>query len=89
MKTIELFQWDLNQKIPCQFPEAHFASIGSSDALIVSADGGNASVPNILLQEPKDIMVWFMRDDAVADSGRIRVITRAKPADYIYTETEV
>lgn len=89
MKTIELFQWDLNQKIPCQFPEAHFASIGSSDALIVSADGGNASVPNILLQEPKDIMVWFMRDDAVADSGRIRVITRAKPVDYIYTESEV
>lgn len=89
MKTIELFQWDLNQKISCQFPEAHFASIGSSDALIVSADGGNVSVPNILLQEPKDIMVWFMRDGAVADSGRIRVITRAKPADYIYTESEV
>lgn len=89
MKTIELFQWDLNQKIPCQFPEAHFASIGSSDALIVSADGGNASIPNILLQEPKDIMVWFMRDDAVADSGKIRIIPRAKPADYVYTETEV
>lgn len=89
MKTIELFQWDLNQKIPCQFPEVHFASIGSSDALIVSADGGNASIPNILLQEPKDIMVWFMRDDAVADSGKIRIIPRAKPADYVYTETEV
>lgn len=28
-------------------------------------------------------------DGAVADYGRIRVITRAKPADYIYTETEV
>lgn len=89
MKTIELFQWDLNQKIPCQFPEVHFASTGSSDALIVSADGGNASIPNILLQEPKDIMVWFMRDDAVADSGKICIIPRAKPADYVYTETEV
>ena len=89
MKTIELFQWDLNQKIPCQFPEVHFASIGSSDALIVSADGGNASIPNILLQEPKDINVWFMEDGSVADSGKIRIIPRAKPADYVYTETEV
>lgn len=34
-------------------------------------------------------MVWFMRDDAVADSGKIRIIPRAKPADYVYTETEV
>ena len=89
MKTIELFQWDLNKQIPCSFPEAHFACVGSEDALIVKANGGNASVPNILLQEGKDIMVWMMEDGAVADSGRIRIITRAKPADYIYTETEV
>ena len=89
MKTIELFQWDLNKQIPCSFPEAHFACVGSEDALIVKANGGNASVPNILLQEGKDIMVWMMEDGAVADSGRIRIVTRAKPADYIYTETEV
>ena len=89
MKTIELFQWDLNKQIPCSFPEAHFACIGSEDALIVKANGGNASIPNILLQEGKDIMFWFMEDGAVADSGRIRIVTRAKPADYIYTETEV
>lgn len=89
MKTIELFQWDLNKQIPCSFPEAHFACVGSEDALIVKANGGNASVPNILLQEGKDIMVWMMEGGAVADSGRIRIVTRAKPADYIYTETEV
>lgn len=89
MKTIELFQWDLNKQIPCSFPEAHFACIGSEDALIVKANGGNASVPNILLQEGKDIMVWMMEDGAVADSGRIRIVTRAKPADYVYTESEV
>lgn len=89
MKTIELFQWDLNKQIPCSFPEAHFACVGSEDALIVKANGGNVSIPNILLQEGKDIMVWMMEDGAVADSGRIRIVTRAKPADYIYTETEV
>ena len=89
MKTIELFQWDLNKQIPCSFLEAHFACIGSEDALIVKANGGNASIPNILLQEGKDIMFWFMEDGAVADCGRIRIVTRAKPADYIYTETEV
>lgn len=89
MKTIELFQWDLNKKVPCSFPEAHFACVGSEDALIVKANGGNAQIPNVLLQEGKDIMVWMMEDGAVADSGRIRIVTRAKPADYIYTETEV
>ena len=89
MKTIELFQWDLNKQIPCSFPEAHFACVGSEDALIVKANGGNVSIPNVLLQEGKDIMVWMMEDGAVADSGRIRIVTRAKPADYIYTETEV
>lgn len=89
MKSIELFQWDLNKKIPCSFPEAHFACIGSKDALIVKTNGGNAQIPNVLLQEGKDIMFWFMEGGAVADSGRIRIITRAKPADYVYTETEV
>lgn len=89
MKTIELFQWDLNKQIPCSFPEAHFACVGSEDALIVKANGGNAQIPNILLQEGKDIMVWMMEDGAVADSGRIRIVTRAKPADYVYTESEV
>ena len=89
MKTIELFQWDLNKQIPCSFPEAHFACVGSEDALIVKANGGNVSIPNVLLQEGKDIMCWFMEGGAVADSGRIRIVTRAKPADYIYTETEV
>lgn len=89
MKSIELFQWDLNKQIPCSFPEAHFACVGSKDALIVKANGGNASIPNVLLQEGKDIMFWFMESGAVADSGRIRIITRAKPADYVYTESEV
>ena len=89
MKTIELFQWDLNKKVPCSFPEAHFACVGSEDALIVKANGGNAQIPNVLLQEGKDIMCWFMEGGAVADSGRIRIVTRAKPADYVYTETEV
>ena len=88
MKSIELFQWDLNKQVPCSFPEAHFACVGSKDALIVKVNGGNAQIPNVLLQEGKDIMCWFMEGGAVADSGRIRIITRAKPADYIYTETE-
>ena len=89
MKTIELFQWDLDNSIPAPYPEVHFASLGDEQALVVMSQGGNASVPNILLQEPKDINVWFMEDGSVADYGRIRVITRAKPSEYAYTETEI
>lgn len=89
MKTIELFQWDLDKSIPAPYPEVHFASLGDEQALVVMSQGGNASVPNILLQEPKDINVWFMENGSVADYGRIRVITRAKPSEYAYTETEI
>ena len=89
MKTIELFQWDLDKSIPAPYPEVHFASIGDEQALVVMSQEGNASVPNILLQEPKDIMVWFMEKGSVADSGRIRIITRPKPSEYAYTETEI
>ena len=89
MKTIELFQWDLDKSIPAPYPEVHFASLGDEEALVVMAHDGKAAVPNVLLQEPKDIMVWFMEKGSVADSGHIRLITRPKPTDYVYTETEV
>ncbi|VWM13240.1 Uncharacterised protein [Collinsella intestinalis] len=51
--------------------------------------GGKASVPNILLQEPKDINVWIVRDGATTDSGKIRITSRPVPSDYVYTETDV
>ena len=90
MKTIELFQWDLNRSIEVPSgSKAHFASVGSLQALVVMEQGGKASVPNILLQEPKDINVWIVRDGATADSGKIRITSRPVPSDYVYTETDV
>lgn len=90
MKTIELFQWDLNRSIEVPSgSKAHFASVGSLQALVVMEQGGKASVPNILLQEPKDINVWIVRDGATTDSGKIRITSRPVPSDYVYTETGV
>ena len=90
MKTIELFQWDLNRSIEVPSgSKAHFASVGSLQALVVMEQGGKASVPNILLQEPKDINVWIVRDGATTDSGKIRITSRPVPSDYVYTETDV
>lgn len=90
MKSIELFQWDLNRSIEVPSgSKAHFASVGSLQALVVMEQGGKASVPNILLQEPKDINVWIVRDGATTDSGKIRITSRPVPSDYVYTETDV
>lgn len=90
MKTIELFQWDLNRSIEVPSgSKAHFASVGSLQALVVMEQGGKASIPNILLQEPKDINVWIVRDGATTDSGKIRITSRPVPSDYVYTETDV
>lgn len=42
------------------------------------------TIPNVLLQEAKDIFIY--QGEA---SERVSIIYRAKPDDYVYTETEV
>lgn len=43
-----------------------------------------ATIPNVLLQEAKDIFIY-----QGGESERVSIIYRAKPDDYVYTETEV
>lgn len=70
-------------------PFVHFASIGSEDALVVKTVDGIAAIPNQLTAIAKDIQAWTMQDGKVCDTCRIHVIKRAKPSDFIYTETEI
>ena len=94
------FQWDLNQKLIVNSPicsEVHFSNILSNEALVCRAyklDGMIVvDVPNILLTEALDIKAYIVAEDEqgcrTCNTGTFEVVKRDKPADYVYTETEV
>lgn len=99
-----LRQWDSNQRIRISgidvehVTNVHFCHTNSTDALVVIPEKSDieiiVNVPNILLQVPKPIVVHIFQDSDIFGqrtiaSKRINVAPRAKPCDYIYTETEV
>jgi hypothetical protein len=90
------FQWDLNQKLIIyddSITEVHFCNKTDDCALVceVFKDGrlNTVDVPNILLQNDWDIRVYAVAADHTEHAARFKVISRSKPADYVYTETEV
>lgn len=92
------YQWDLNQKLIINdktIAEVHFSNTESDSALICEvyeADGLRVvNVPNILLQKDWTIKAYgFCNiDNCTKHSQSFTVISRKKPSDYVYTETEV
>ena len=93
----EFYQWDLDRKILVADPaitEVHFCNKTDSCSLVTEVyelEGKRvADVPNVLLQENWDIRVYgYCGDCYTRASARFKVVGRTKPADYVYTETEV
>lgn len=95
------YQWDLNQKITSEKfkvgDEIHFHNIRQSEALVVLAyefDGKVvADVPNILLSTPLPIHAYvYVTEDTASKTIYEKIFTveqRAKPSDYVYSETEL
>lgn len=86
------YQWDLDQQINVDNPdisEVHFCNGTSDCSLVVRVVDGAANVPNILLQIARSIRVYAMQDDHTCAESVFAVRQRTKPADYVYTETEV
>ncbi len=87
------YQWDTNQKIliTVDCSEVHFTN-DDEKALVVEVREllGNkyVTVPNILLQEAKCITAYAYGGHTKYQKT-FRVIARAKPEAYVYTETEV
>lgn len=94
---IEFFQWDLDRKLIISDPtitEVHFCNKTDDCSLVVEVyeEGGQrlANVPNILLQDSWDIRVYgYCGNCYTKQMARFKVVGRTKPADYVYTETEV
>lgn len=96
----KFYQWDLNQRVTHEGlsvgDSVHFSSMKQPNALPVTAyelDGVVvADVPNILLQSPHPIFVYLVDTSGNGRSTkreyRFPVISRPKPSDYAYTETE-
>lgn len=97
------FQWDTDQRLIVNeniiqvCTQIHFCNGSSSQALVVEVrdeDGVRyCEVPNILLQEASPIKCYTCRveDDMIVTTHEsiFDVISRSKPYDYVYTETEV
>lgn len=91
-----LYQWDLDRQIEVtddSVSEVHFAHPEDDKALVVEIDEIDgvrvASIPNILLQGYAPIKVWLVVGDVTVYGDKLNVTGRAKPDDYVYTETEV
>ena len=85
----KIYQWSTN--VPVYVDSAstvQFAQVGSSETMNIEPQASGevfvATIPNVLLQEAKDIFIY-----QGGESERVSIIYRAKPDDYVYTETEV
>lgn len=90
------YQFDLNQKLIVNddtITEVHFCNGMDSCALVCEVYSENGTrlvnVPNIVLQSDFRLKVWGYAEDHTKHETFFKVNGRSKPADYIYTETEV
>jgi len=90
------WQWDSNQKLivrDAAINEVHFCNGTDNCSLVceVKEQEGKrvVNVPNILLQTAFDIKVYAVNKDSTKTEARYKVKRRTKPADYVYTETEI
>lgn len=94
------WEWDLGRKLVVDdngiCSQVHFCS-GPGDALVCTVREEEGlrvvDVPNILLQTAGVIQAYLYTEAAdgsrTRSAHRFRVLPRAKPEEYIYTETEV
>lgn len=91
------YQWELNQQIivECDCTQVHYDNGTRSEAVcceVKEIEGQRvADVPNDLLQTAADLHVyaWDSAKGCVTAHQVFSVEARAKPADYLYTPTEV
>lgn len=92
-----LYQWDIDRKViitgAALDQEVHFATKDLDEALVVKPKEENGSltcnIPNILLQDSKDIVIYLYDGHKTFFSKTYKIIARKKPADYVYNETEI
>ena len=92
----QFYQWDLNRRLIIEDQEitqVHFCNRTDECSLVCDAyteDGIRlVDVPNVLLQTNWRINVYAFDKEYTKHNAVFTVVARTKPADYVYTETEV
>lgn len=86
------WQWETGRVVspPTGIDEVHFAAERSpTDYLVAADDDGNCEVPNVLMQHAGAVRMWACDGTQVVSAATLKVRSRAKPTDYVYTPTEV
>lgn len=90
------YQWDINRKIIVEdstITQVHFCNRTDECSLVCETyqEGGLTlvNVPNILLQTDWRIRVYAYDGEHTKHEKCYEVVSRTKPTDYAYTETEV
>lgn len=94
-----LYQWDIDQRLVIEWDceEVHFAHAGDENANVLKPyeyEGKRVvDVPNYMLQSAMPILVYIYAvnedESHTIKVYEMKVFPREKPADYVYTETEV
>lgn len=93
---MRFYQWDTGVRIVVSDPsiaEVHFCNTTEECSLVCEAYTENglryANVPNVLLQEAFPIRVYGFDGTYTKHYTVFNIVARTKPADYVYTETEI
>ncbi len=95
-----LAQWDTGQRLIIDDPSITEVDFSKSRELaapveVITEDGLRvAKIPDVCLQQPRDLMVWFVVTDpegrsSVVHQAAIPVLRRPKPDDYVEAEDNV
>ena len=90
------YQWDIDRKLivdDAEITQVHFCNRTDEDSLVCETYEENGltlvNVPNILLQQDWRINAYAYDKNYTKFSDQFNVVRRAKPENYVYTETEI
>ena len=90
----EMYQWDIGRiaTVDVECYAVHFSNLKYGGSLSVEVKNGEVAIPNKLLTIGEPIYCWaFVADENgnyTKQEQTLNVNKRAKPSDYVYTETE-
>lgn len=90
----ELWQWDTNRKltVDAECSQVHFSNKVFGRSIDVDVVDGAAIIPDILLQDDKELSTWVFvgtpENGYTKISKVFKVNRRNKPADYVFTPTD-
>lgn len=87
----ELYQWDTNRflTVPNGIEKVRFSNLDHGVSVDVEAVGDTVEIPPELLQIYGNLYVWGCYDGNTSVVARFDVIKAPRPADYVYTPTEI